>query len=95
MKLYLDDIRDIPKGFVGCRTAEKAMFMLDKGTTTFISFDHDLGTDITGYDVACYIEKLVRFSIISMPDWQIHSANLVGAKRIEQAMQSAQRFVKE
>ncbi len=89
MKIYLDDVRDIPEGFVGCRTAEKAIELVKQGSVTFIDFDHDLGTTLTGYDVALYIEKQVHFSNITMPKWAVHSANPVGAKRIEQAMQAA------
>ncbi len=93
MKLYLDDIRDIPEGFVGCRTAEEAMQHIDSTKVTFISFDHDLGTELTGYDVACHIEELVVNGVLATPpQWYVHSANPVGAKRIEQAMQAAKKY---
>ena len=94
MKLYLDDVRDIPEGHVGCRTAEEAMHLIDRRAVTFISFDHDLGTELTGYDVACHVEQLVQAQLIKMPKWHIHSANPIGAKRIMQALMSAERYIK-
>jgi len=94
MKIYLDDIRPIPDGFVGCRTANEAIHMIKTCDVTYISFDHDLGEDKTGYDVACVIERLVVSGKIKMPGWNIHSANPVGAQRIKMALESAERFSK-
>ncbi len=92
MKLYLDDVRDIPEGWVGCRTALDAMATIAVGDITHISFDHDLGEGLTGYDVAIFIEKLVHDGVMPLPIWAVHSSNPVGRKRIEQAMKSAERF---
>ena len=47
---------------------------------------------ITGYEVACWIEMNVRLKQIRMPQWTCHSANPAGKKRIEAAMESAERF---
>ena len=42
-KLYLDDIRPIPFGFVGvCSYLEFVTFIEQNGLPNFISFDHDL-----------------------------------------------------
>lgn len=97
MKVYLDDHR-IPKSpEVWCivRTAEEAMKILDTGDVTYISLDHDLGEELTGYDVACYIETLVRLGTIRCPLWNVHSANPVGAQRIVAAMKSAEAYQAE
>lgn len=91
MLIYLDDVRPIPNGYVGCRTADEAIMHLSTGKVTFISFDHDLGTELTGYDVAVYIEESVQKALIPLPAWKVHSANPVGRKRIEQAMLSAEK----
>lgn len=92
MKLYLDDIRFPPNGFHLCRTAQEAMDWLGSGVVTFISFDHDLGTELTGYSVACYIEKSVFEGKFICPGWCVHSANPIGADNIDRAMMSASRF---
>ena len=44
----------------------------------FISFDHDLGCDLTGYDVANYIVE----KGIEIAGFTVHSMNPVGAKNI-------------
>lgn len=44
----------------------------------FISFDHDLGSDLTGYDVAKYIVD----NEIQLTGFTVHSMNPVGAKNI-------------
>jgi hypothetical protein len=97
MKIWLDDLRD-PKDFgredcVWVKTAMKAVELFIFGRMTYISFDHDLGNDEagTGYDVAkiielCCCDYPIEFSC---PEWEVHSANPVGRKAIESAMQRA------
>lgn len=43
MKLYLDDIRPCPTGYVLARTIEQAKAILAAGGVTEASLDHDLG----------------------------------------------------
>lgn len=90
MKIYLDDVRDCPDGYILCRTAEEAIEYIKTGKVKFISFDHDLGeVPLSGYDVATFIENMVQQKEISCPCWSIHSSNPIGRKRIQQAMMSA------
>ena len=92
MKIFLDDIRECTNpDLIVCRTADEAIKLIGSGDVNYISFDHDLGDEkaLTGYDVACYIERLVYYNRITCPDWDVHSANPVGRKRIELAMDSA------
>ena len=96
MQLWLDDIRD-PKVYgkpeaIWVKTAEEAMAILRTGYVSFISFDHDLGTELDGHDVATEIERLVYEGLIPMPEWSVHSANPVGEAEITAAMKSAKRF---
>ncbi len=92
MRIYLDDLRAPPEGFRLCRTAQEAIALLRSGVVTFMSFDHDLGTVLTGYDVACCIECEVYAGRIRCPEWTVHSANPVGRDHINAAMNSAKRF---
>jgi hypothetical protein len=92
--LYLDDLRESPADAMCCRTAVEALHLLATGRVTRISFDHDLGTELTGYDVAKRIEEWVMDGTIPMPCWTVHSANPVGRRNIEAAMRSAERFSK-
>jgi len=68
------------------------MEILQEGKVSFISFDHDLGTDLGGHDVATEIETLVHDGKILMPEWAVHSANPVGEAEITAAMKSAEKF---
>jgi hypothetical protein len=97
MKLWLDDIRTMPEGFDWhCWGSGEAFHWIRTGTVTFISFDHDLGEDsLTGYDVAKEIERLASIGMIPTIEWTVHSANPVGRKNIEMAMQQAEKFWSE
>lgn len=61
MKLYLDDERKTPVGWVRVFWPEEAIAWLKTEMVTEISLDHDLGDDDrgTGYDVILWIENEV------------------------------------
>ena len=95
-KLYLDDERMTPDGWERVYTAHEAIAALRTGTITHISLDHDLG-DLDGdcgdgYDVACFIEAGAYHGTLPKLVWAIHSANPVGAQRMKEALQAADRF---
>lgn len=65
--IFMDDLRDIPKGFVGVRTMEEAVEAIGHYKVHILSIDHDLGMDEeghlrrTGYDLVKYIcQKGIR-----------------------------------
>lgn len=98
MRIFLDDIRNPPLfDSAGdklhwdkiIRNPIEAMELIKNGVVTFISFDHDLGVELTGYDVAKLVEKLAFEKCIPPIDYAIHSANPVGAGNIDKAMKSA------
>jgi hypothetical protein len=95
MRIFLDDIR-LPSDNLGevivVRDAKTAMDLVKTGKVIWISFDHDLGTELTGYDVAMLIEEMVFMGDIRCPEWDIHSANPVGRERIRIAMLAAESF---
>jgi hypothetical protein len=93
MRLYLDDLRDVPPGFDAvARTAAQCLALLRIGRVTFLSLDHDLGTEDTGYTVASYIEKAAFDGTLARIGWAIHSANPVGQANMETALRNADRF---
>jgi len=61
MKVYLDDERETPEGWVRVYWPDEAIKLLSDGVVTEISLDHDLGDDTrgTGYDVVLWIEEAV------------------------------------
>ena len=96
IKIWLDDIRPMPidQGYNVHITKAYIMYLFVKkfgSKITFISFDHDLGTEKTGYDIAKEIEAQAQIGI-KPPDYEIHSANPVGRKNIMEAMVSAERL---
>lgn len=92
MKLWIDDLRVAPEGWTWAKTPSEAIGFLEAGGVSEVSFDHDLGGDLTAYEVACWIEQAAAEGRIGRLEWRIHSANPVGRKRIESAMRSAERF---
>ena len=99
MKVWLDDVRDAPDGWVHVRTPEEAIELLRSGKVKEISLDHDLGlasdeAERTGYDVLRWLEEAVANGgwPFRLPEIRVHSANPVGRRRMEQAIDSIRRL---
>lgn len=77
MKVYLDDERPTPEGWLRVYWPEEAIALLKQGKVTEISLDHDLGDDShgTGYDVVLWIEEAVATRGFLPPKIKVHSAN--------------------
>jgi hypothetical protein len=58
-----------------------------------ICFDHDLGGDKTGYDAAKYVVNYCFDHGVSIPRYNIQSANPVGVKNINQLIQGAIKHI--
>lgn len=97
MFIWLDDERPIRNSIVRsigypeicdilmCKTGEHCIQWLEKHANEYciwIAFDHDLGTGITGYDVAKYIIE----NEIAIEGFSCHSMNPAGRKNIEDLM---------
>lgn len=94
MKVYLDDERPTPVGWIGVSTASAAIALLATGRVTDLSLDHDLGPEDagTGYEVCKWMEKVAHESGGEFPlpaRISVHSANPVGRQRMEAAIRSA------
>src|SRR5689334_10309963 len=102
MKVWLDDVREAPKGWVHVRTPEEAIEHLRSGDVEEISLDHDLGlatpeSERTGYDVLAWLEEAVatRTWERPIPVIHVHSANPVGWQRMQQAIKSIRRLAED
>jgi hypothetical protein len=94
VKVWLDDRREAPEGWVHVRTPEDAIDLLRGGGVDELSLDHDLGLDVgarerTGYDVLVWLEAEVaagraRPSAVM----RVHSGNVGAVRRMEQAVES-------
>jgi hypothetical protein len=96
LKVYLDDERETPVGWVRVYWPDEAIALLKRGEVTEISLDHDLGDDErgTGYDVVLWIEEAVITREFSPPIIKVHSANSSAREKMERGIASIQRHVK-
>lgn len=97
-KLFIDDLRDPPnQGWIVKRNYNDAVkFIEQNGIPEIISFDHDLGEEMSGYDVAKRIVGLVINGDAELPEefsYNVHSANPVGKKNIEYLLDNFTKYV--
>ena len=87
MKLYVDDIRIAPEGWVQAWTAREAIEFLGTKTVTELSLDHDLGdvSEDTGYDIMKWIEVRVFHDEMPLPEIKFHTSNPAGRQNMQAA----------
>jgi hypothetical protein len=85
MKVYLDDERETPDGWVRVYWPEEAIELLKTNSVTELSLDHDLGDDEhgTSYDVVLWIEEAVITQGFQPPKMKVHSANSSARHKME------------
>ena len=90
MRVYLDDERVAPDGWVQVRWPEDVIKLLESGQVTELSLDHDLGDDEhgTGYDVILWIERAVAMCGFQPPLIRVHSANSSARIKMEAGIRS-------
>lgn len=90
VKLYLDDIRVAPEGWVQAYSAGEAIEILENCDVVQLSLDHDLGDEDefgTGYDVLLWLENKVYLDDMKAPmDIKVHSANVSARMKMESAI---------
>tara|TARA_A100001391_G_scaffold152489_1_gene110318 strand:- start:925 stop:1224 length:300 start_codon:yes stop_codon:yes gene_type:complete len=96
MKIYLDDERSTPDGWVRVYWPVEAIELLKAGDVTEISLDHDLGEDKrgTGYDVVLWVEEQVALHGFVPPTMQVHSANVSARTKMENGIRAIEAMVK-
>jgi hypothetical protein len=94
VKIFLDDIRIEPEGWVRAKTAKEAIELLRSNKVTEISLDHDLGDDKngTGYDVILWIEQEVYMNNYIPPIIKVHSANVAAREKMEAGIKKILSF---
>jgi hypothetical protein len=98
LRVWLDDRRPAPQGWVHVRTPEGAIDLLRAGGVEGLSLDHDLGLDVgarerTGYDVLLWLERAVAEGRIRPPRLiSVHSGNVGAVRRMELAIESIRRL---
>ena len=93
MKVFLDDARAAPCGWVRVRWPDEAIRLLERGQVTHLSLDHDLGDDErgTGYDVIVWIEEAVITRGFRPPVINVHSANPAAKARMVLGVRAIRR----
>jgi NAD+-processing family protein with receiver domain len=101
VKVWLDDQRPPsrhPEEWIWVRTPGEAIALLETGSVTELSLDHDLGLfdgerELTGYDVVTWIERAVATEGFVPPDTiRVHSANASAAPKMERGIESIRRL---
>lgn len=94
IKIYLDDERQTPEGWVRVYWPDEAIELLKNDKVDTISLDHDLGDDErgTGYDVLLWIEEQVVTKGWIPPKMLIHSANISARNKMELAIKSIKKM---
>ena len=92
MRVYLDDERVTPDGWIRVYWPEEAIALLESGQVEEISLDHDLGDDEhgTGYDVVLWIEEAVALRGFKPPRMFVHSANSSAKEKMLSGIQAIQ-----
>jgi len=96
-KVFLDDERDAPEGWVFVNTPASAIALLKSGVVSHLSLDHDLGDDEgigTGYDVLLWLEEQVSYgsSFVNLESIAVHSANVSARIKMEQAIEKIENI---
>lgn len=97
MRVYLDDERTTPEGWMRVFWPEEAITLLESGSVVEISLDHDLGDDErgTGYDVVLWIEEAVALRGFKPPRISVHSANSSARDKMVAGIRAIERMVKK
>ena len=96
MKIYLDDIRTpLDKSWTVIRNYHDFVQAISQsfGYIEYISFDHYLGEEKTGYDCAKFLTGYCQNNNVVPPQCYVHSANPVGRENIIGHINCYLRFI--
>ena len=94
MKVFLDDERETPAGWVRVYWPDEVIALLKQGQVKEVSLDHDLGDDErgTGYDVILWIEEAVALHGFQPPQLKVHSANTSAREKMLRGIETIERL---
>ncbi|MFM0163887.1 hypothetical protein PQR39_26170 [Paraburkholderia sediminicola] len=97
MKVFLDDERATPAGWVRAHWPDEVIELLKTGAVTELSLDHDLGDDErgTGYTVLLWIEEQVHLHGMHPPKLSVHSANSSARQKMEAAISAIEAAARQ
>jgi len=85
MKLYVDDRRAAPAGWILARSASEAIALLSQGGVEELSLDYDLGdpTRGTGLDILVWLKAALSSGDLALPRLYAHSGSTLGRHRLQ------------
>lgn len=84
MKLWLDDTKDAPEGWIHCHTVNLAITYCLTGQVTEASLDHDLGDFVEfGGDGIKLLDFIAEYGYWPKDGITIHSGNPVGRDNMQ------------
>lgn len=96
MKIWVDDIRPAPEGYIWCQSTNEALRLLvpNISDVEILHLDHDMG-DTFGGDAIIILDELERKShrdsnfaeAVSKIVFKLHSANPVGVANMRSIIQ--------
>jgi hypothetical protein len=97
MRVFLDDERGTPEGWIRVYWPDEAIALLESGQVNELSLDHDLGDDVrgTGYDVVLWIEEAVALRGFKPPKITVHSANSSARDKMIAGIHAIERMVRK
>ena len=90
MKIWVDDIREVPDGYIGCKSVNETIKLMEKLEAegiviNLIDLDHDLGDyAVDGGDAIRILDYLVENE--KYYPIQIHTSNPVGRANMERVI---------
>lgn len=96
MRVFLDDERATPDGWVRVYWPDEAIALLETGQVDELSLDHDLGDDErgTGYDVVLWVEEAVALRGFLPPRMSVHSANSSARQKMQAGIDAIQALAR-
>lgn len=90
MKVFMDDERQTPEGWVRTYTVEETKNLLSTRMVTHLSLDNDLGSldpKTEGFNVLNWLEEVVDDDkTFPIPEMQVHSSNASRAMSMRQTI---------
>ena len=96
IRVFLDDERATPPGWVRTCWPYEVITLLKTGDVVELSLDHDLGDDLrgTGYSVLLWLEEQVVLHGLKPPILRVHSANSSARLKMEATIATIYRHVR-
>mgnify|MGYP007073300351 CR=1 FL=1 len=105
MKVYLDDNRPCPEGWLLAQTADDCIRLLQTRKCTHLSLDHDLSfeqyhgdysKEKSGYDVLLWLcQTVMNDQAFPVPEITLHTMNPAGRARMKLALHSLEKLKNE